>query len=121
VLFRSGGNLFDAGCLGAMMALNTTTVPAKRLGTGEDFKLPVDHFPVSITSIKIESGLLVDPGLDEERVAQARLTVTTDENGDVRAMQKGLNGKLTFDEVQAIIQASQKSGRALRKQLGLGV
>ncbi len=116
-----GGNLFDAGLLGGMMALNTAVVPAKRFGLGEDFKLPVNHFPVSITSIKIENGLLVDPNLDEERVAQARLTVTTDENGDVRAMQKGLSGKLSFEEVQAIIKASQKSGRELRQKLGLGV
>ncbi|MBM4248683.1 MAG: exosome complex protein Rrp42 [Euryarchaeota archaeon] len=116
-----GGNLFDAGLLGAMMALNTATVPAKRFGNGEDFPLPVRHYPISITSVKVQSGLLVDPNLDEERVAETRLTVTTDENGDVRAMQKGLAGKLTFEEVQSIIQASQRCGAELRKRLGLGV
>lgn len=115
-----GGNLFDAGLLGATMALDTATVPAKRFGLGEDFKLPVQHWPISITSVKIESGLLVDPNLDEERVAESRLTVTTDEKGDVRAMQKGLVGKLTFEEVQAIIRTSQRCGAELRQKLGLG-
>lgn len=116
-----GGNLFDPCSLGAMMALNTATVPASKFGLGEDFKLKIDHYPISCTSIKIQNGLLVDPGLDEERVAEARLTVTTDENGDVRAMQKGLNGKLTFDEVKTMIQTSQRVGRELRRKFGLGV
>ena len=115
-----GGNLFDACLLGAMMALNTATVPAKRFGNGEDFPLPVEHYPISITSAKMEGGLIVDPNLDEERVAQCRLTVTTDEKGDVRAMQKGLVGKLTFEEVQSIIRTSQRCGAELRKTLGLG-
>lgn len=116
-----GGNLFDTGLLGAMMALNTATVPAKRHGNGEDFPLPVQHYPISVTSVKIQNGLLVDPNLDEERVADARLTVTTDENGDIRAMQKGLAGKLTFEDVQSAIQTSQRCGAELRKKLGLGV
>jgi len=115
-----GGNLFDPCCLGAMMALNTATVPAKKFGLGEDFKLKVDHYPISCTSVKVHDGLLVDPGLDEERVAEARLTVTTDENGDVRAMQKGLSGKLTFEQVKTMIQASQRVGRELRAKFGLG-
>jgi len=116
-----GGNLFDAGLLGAMMALHTAVVPAKRHGNGEDFKLPVQHYPISITSAKLDGGLIVDPNLDEERVAQCRLTVTTDENGDIRAMQKGLVGKLTFEEIQAAIQNSQRCGAELRRKLGLGV
>jgi exosome complex component RRP42 len=115
-----GGNLFDPCCLGAIMALNTATVAASKFGLGEDFKLKIDHYPISCTSVKIHNGLLVDPGLDEERVAEARLTVTTDENGDVRAMQKGLNGKLTFDEVKTMIQNSQRVGRELRRKFGLG-
>jgi exosome complex component RRP42 len=69
----------------------------------------------------MESGLIVDPNLDEERVAQCRLTVTTDENGDVRAMQKGLVGKLTFEEIQTVIKNSQRCGAELRRRLGLGV
>lgn len=115
-----GGNLFDPCSLGAMMALNTAHVPAKRHGLGEDYKLKIDHFPISCTTAKIHNGLLVDPGLDEERVAEARLTVTTDENGDVRAMQKGLSGKLTFEQVKTAIQTSQRVGRELRSKFKLG-
>ena len=116
-----GGNLFDAAALGAVGALSTARVPLKRFDMGEDIKLKVDHYPISCTSIKIENGLLVDPCLDEERVALARLTVSTDENGDVRAMQKGGRGKLTFEEVQAMVKTSQRVGRELRQKLKIGV
>jgi len=112
-----GGNLFDAALLGAIAALRCARVPNARFKMGEDIKLKVDHYPISCTSIKIENGLLVDPCLDEERVALARLTVTTDEKGDVRAMQKGLSGKFTFDEVKTAIQTSQRVGRELRQKL----
>ena len=88
------GNLFDAAFLGAVAALKTAMVPAKANDKGEDFPLPIQHMPISVTAVQIENSILVDPTLDEEKVAAARLTVTTDENGDLRAMQKGLTGAL---------------------------
>ncbi len=111
------GNLFDAASYGAVAALAGTTVPAKAAGLGEDFPLPVDHWPVSVTFAKIKDVILVDPSLDEERMADTRLTVTTDENGDIRAMQKGLSGSFTYDEVKRIIETAQRVGRAIRPQL----
>ena len=108
------GNLFDAASYGAVAALATTVVPAKAQNQGEDFPLPVEHWPVSVTTAKIRDILLVDPNLDEERMADARLTVTTDENGDIRAMQKGLSGSFSYDEVKRIIETAQKVGEAIR-------
>ena len=108
------GNLFDASSYGAAAALATTIVPAKAQGLGDDFPLPVEHWPVSVTTAKIKDLLVVDPGLDEERMADARLTVTTDENGDIRAMQKGLKGSFSYDEVKRIIETAQKVGEAIR-------
>src|SRR5439155_221798 len=96
------GNLFDACSYGAVAALASTVVPAKNLGLGEDFALPIEHWPVSVTTAKIKDLLLVDPSLDEERMADARITVTTDENEDIRAMQKGLSGSFSYDEVKRI-------------------
>jgi exosome complex component RRP42 len=111
------GNLFDACSYGAVAALASTIAPAKHLGLGEDFPLPVEHWPVSVTTAKIKDRLLVDPSLDEERMADARLTVTTDENGDIRAMQKGLSGTFTYDEVKRIIETAQRVGRQIRPLL----
>ncbi len=111
------GNLFDASAMGALAALTDTTIPASRFEMGEDFKLPIMHYPIAITTVKVENALLVDPALEEERIARARLTVTTDENGDVRAMQKGLSGSFTIDEVKKMIASSQAIAKKNRKNI----
>jgi len=107
------GNLFDAASYGALAALSCAKVPASMIGLA-DYPLPVDHWPVSVTSAKIGRTIVVDPNLDEERIADARLTVATDENGDVRAMQKGLIGSFSFDEIREVIATSQRVGRVIR-------
>lgn len=112
-----GGNLFDACSYAAVAALGATTVPAKAMGVGDDFPLPVEHWPVSVTTSKIKDILFVDPALDEERMTDARLTVTTDENEDIRAMQKGLSGSFSYDEVKRIIETAQRVGRTIRPLL----
>ena len=111
------GNLFDACSYAAVSALASTTVPAKAMGVGENFPLPVEHWPVSVTTAKLKDITFVDPSLDEERMADARLTVTTDENGDIRAMQKGLSGSFTYDEIRRIIETAKRVGRDIRPLL----
>jgi len=54
------------------------------------------------------------PSLDEEEVADARLTVSTDQNGDLRAMQKGLSGSFSVDEVKYIVGLSRELGKKVR-------
>lgn len=112
------GNLFDAAFLGAIAALNNTMVPAKANDRGDDYSLPIRHMPISITAVQIENSILVDPTLDEEKVAEARLTVTTDENGDLRAMQKGLAGAFSLDQIYKCVETSQRLGNDLRKLIG---
>ena len=111
------GNLFDAASLAALAALSTAKVPAKRFELGDDYPLPLKEPPISCTSVKFNNAVAIDPSLDEEEIADARLTVATDTNGDIRAMQKGLNGSFTRDEIQKVIKASIDSGREIRKQL----
>lgn len=111
------GNLFDAANIAANAALKTAIVPAKRAGKGEDFPLPVMHQPISITAVKIDGRLLVDPTHDEERVADARLTVTTIETGNLCAMQKGLNGSFTLDEVRQVVDLSRRIGGEVRAKI----
>ena len=108
------GNLFDASSYGALAALTNTIVPASKID-GEDYPLEIEHYPISVTCAKIRDTLLVDPSLDEERIADARLTVTTDENGDIRAMQKGLSGSFTFEEVKEAISISRRVGSQIRE------
>lgn len=112
------GNLFDACFLAAAAALSTTIVPAAEREKGENYPLPIKHLPIQTTAVKIENSILFDPTLDEEKVADARLTVTTDENGDIRAMQKGLSGAFTLEEVKQVIDSSLCISKELRKLIG---
>ena len=110
------GNLFDAASYGAVAALSCAKVPASKLGQ-KDYRLPMEHWPISVTSAKIGDTIVVDPNLDEERIANARLTVATDENGDLRAMQKGLRGSFRWDEVRKVIETSERVGRVIREAI----
>ncbi|MEW5748932.1 MAG: exosome complex protein Rrp42 [Candidatus Thermoplasmatota archaeon] len=111
------GNLFDAANIAANAALKTAVVPAKRAGKGEDFPLPLIHTPVSLTAVKIDDKILVDPTHDEERVADARLTVATIENGNLCAMQKGGEGSFSIEEVFKVIEMSRRLGAETRSRL----
>lgn len=111
------GNLFDAASLASLAALSTATVPNKRFELGEDYPLPMKEPPISCTSVKFDNFVVIDPSLDEDEIAHARLTVATDNNGDIRAMQKGLNGSFTREEIQKVIKASLDNGKEIRRQL----
>jgi exosome complex component RRP42 len=118
------GNLFDAASLGALAALKTTVIPAKRFSEElpeeypkEDFPLPMSEPPISCTAVKINDFVLFDACFDEEIIADARLTVATDHNGDIRAMQKGLSGSFTLDEIQKVIKGALDNGQEIRKKL----
>lgn len=115
------GNLFDASSLAAMAALLTAKVPAKRYGKGEDFPLPVRHTPISVTAVKVGGGIVFDPSLIEDKVGSPRLTVATDENGLIRAMQKGMAGGFTKEEVVSVIKTARVKGNDLREQLMIAV
>lgn len=112
------GNLFDAALIAAVTALKLTTLPAKAKGVAEkDFPLKIHHTPTSVTAVKVGKSVFVDPVHDEERVAEARLTATVDEHGALRAMQKGLAGSFTVDEVKYIIELSQRLGKETREEI----
>ena len=111
------GNLFDASALASVAALATTKVPASQYELGDDFPLEIKNWPVMTTFAKIKDIIVADPGLDEEKVADARLSVYTDQEGRIRAMQKGLNGGFTYDEVKEIVGLAKEKGKELRKIL----
>jgi exosome complex component RRP42 len=130
------GNLFDAASLASLAALMMAKIPIERLKPTleklqekyplleqylkehpENFPLPLSEPPISCTSAKFNGVVVIDPCLDEEEIAEVRLTVATDENGDVRAMQKGLNGSFSVDEIKKVIKSSIDNGKKIRGQL----
>jgi len=83
----------------------------------ENFPLPMIEPPISCTAVKINDFVLFDPCFDEEIIADARLTVATDNKGDLRAMQKGLSGSFTREEIQKVIKGALDNGQEIRKKL----
>ena len=130
------GNLFDASSLAALAALHNAVIPIERLRPDleklqekfpsvkkyleehtTDYPLPLKEPPVSCTSVKYNNVIMIDPSLDEEDIAESRLTVATDKNGDIRAMQKGLNGSFTVEEIKKVIKDSIDNGIKIREEL----
>jgi exosome complex component RRP42 len=110
-----GGNLIDAALLAALTALTHATVPAKRFGIADaDYPLEVRHFPVECTFVRLGEAIVVDPTFDEERACQGRLTVATDEAGNVVAMQKGLVGAFSPDDVKSVVERAFQHGDRMR-------
>ncbi|HYA10095.1 MAG TPA: exosome complex protein Rrp42 [Thermoplasmata archaeon] len=115
------GNLIDAAMLAAVSALSGATVPAKRFEVGEaDYPLEVHHVPIECTFVRLGETIVVDPTFDEEHAAQGRITVATDEAGRVVAMQKGLVGAFSPDDVKAVVRRAFVHGDRLRSQVGGG-
>ncbi|MCL2711766.1 MAG: exosome complex protein Rrp42 [Methanomassiliicoccaceae archaeon] len=112
------GNLFDVTNLAAVAALRTAVIPAEQYKKGKNSPLPVTCTPIAVTAAKIGNTLILDPNFDEEQISSARLTITTDDDGNYRAMQKGGKGSLTLDELTQCLDMSRDKGKKIRKIIG---
>jgi exosome complex component RRP42 len=119
------GNLFDASTLAALSALMKTKFPkysAKKDGTikpkSGETKLELQGLPVSITAAKIQESLVFDPSLHEEEAMDARITMTFDSEGDIRAIQKGGQGTFTIQEIKDFSSNAKDKAEELRDRLG---
>ena len=113
------GNLFDACSLGAIAALMTATVPNSKVKLEgvepmQDAPMPVQEVPIMVTALKLGGQILFDPTSLEEKVGGPRLSVSFDRAGNIRAMQKGLGGAFTSDEVRAIVRRGAERAAELR-------
>ncbi len=114
------GNLFDAAGIGAMTALLDGTVPASDFEEAEkeeDFPLPIEHVVVPTTFTKIKDQIILDSVLEEEKIADARLTVTFNEEDEIVAMQKGLRGVFEYEDTLECIQKSKEIGAEMRERI----
>ena len=110
------GNLMDTGSLAALTALTHATLPAKRFAVAEsDSPLDVQHHPLETTFVRLGDALVVDPSFDEELACQGRLTIATDEAGNVVAMQKGLVGAFSPEDIRSLAERALRHGDRLRK------
>ncbi len=117
------GNLIDASGIAAIAALLNTKMPEydekeeranyeKRKG-----KLPVKEKPVPVTIAQINDKLVIDPGREEEDFMASRITVTTKDDDNICAMQKGGKGGFSIEMLEEAIDLAVKEGKARRKML----
>ncbi|MDH3779700.1 MAG: exosome complex protein Rrp42 [Nitrosopumilus sp.] len=118
------GNLFDACSYAATAALLTSKTPKwemvddrPTLVEGGESELPISTIPVSITMAKIGNHIVVDPNGDEWASMDARITITSDSDGNICALQKGGSNGFTQDEINQCGEISVKVGAIIREKL----
>ena len=119
---NDAGNLFDASSLAAIAALKDARYPSYD-GEKVDYKnktqtkLELEKMPIAVTVIKIGERFIVDPDIEEEKVIDARLTVSSMENGTICALQKGGDFPLSIEDIDAMLGIGIEKGEELRKHL----
>lgn len=115
------GNLIDASAFAAIAALLHARIPKyvnEKVIYGEyQGKLPMNDKPIAMTIFKISDKLLIDSDLQEEDALDARITVTTNEKGEICALQKGGKGYFKSEELEKAVDLSIQKGKELRKLL----
>uniref|UniRef100_A0A7J2TIJ9 Exosome complex component Rrp42 n=1 Tax=Archaeoglobus fulgidus TaxID=2234 RepID=A0A7J2TIJ9_ARCFL len=111
------GNLLDASAIASICALMNTIVPASRFGLGEDFCLPVNDIPVSVTSLIIGNKFLVDPTRDEMSVGERTITITVDRNDNIVAIQKSGDYLLSESLLEEIMDTSIRVSKKIREEI----
>ena len=118
------GNLFDACSFASVAALNNTKLPKWEMNNdiptlveGDISKLPILTVPVSVTMIRIDDHIIVDPNADEWLCLDARVTITSDSDGNICALQKGGNGGFTMEQLIQCGELATSIGKDIRKIL----
>ncbi|MFH0847904.1 MAG: exosome complex protein Rrp42 [archaeon] len=117
------GNLIDTSAIASLAALLTGQMSdydykdGKITYKAKKIPLPIQNQPVAVTVAKIGDSLIVDPNLEEEQVMTARLTVTSDKDGKICAMQKGGMGDFSPDEVKQAVRICLEKGAVVRSKI----
>jgi exosome complex component RRP42 len=117
------GNLIDASAIAAMAALMNTKMPNYELKDGElkikqgYTPLPMKSHPITVTIGKINNKLVVDPWLEEESVMDSRITFAYNEEGNICAIQKGMSGFFTPQQILDASKIALDKAAELRKKL----
>jgi exosome complex component RRP42 len=117
------GNLIDASALAAMAALLNTKMPNYEYKDGElkmkqgYVQLPMKSHPITVTSGKINNVLITDPWIEEEQVMDARITMAINDEGNICAVQKGLSGYFTPQQILEASKIALEKAAELRKKL----
>jgi exosome complex component RRP42 len=122
-VINADGNLFDATSYAVVSALVSTKLPVfemqddKVVDTGNEQDPPINTIPISITAVRIGDVVILDPSAEEEACMDARITVTTNSNGDYTAIQKGSTGSFTIEQIKRAAEIAKVKGEEIRIKL----
>ena len=103
--------------MASVLALHNTMIQDIDNLKGEKVPLPITSWPLTTTFVKIKDSMIVDPTFTEESIADARITISMDDKGDIRAMQKGLKGSLNYDDVVRALDTARELTFDVRARL----
>ena len=79
--------------------------------------LPLKSAPITVTIAKVNEKLIVDPWIEEEQIADARISMAINEDGNICAIQKGGNGYFTPQQIIEASKLAKDKATELRKKL----
>lgn len=117
------GNLFDACSCASVAGILSCSVPkyeikeeAPVLVEGVTSKPPVKTIPISVTMARIGDYLIVDPTKEEEVCMDARITITTNSDGNICALQKGGSDGFTVEQLIHCSETALSVAAKIRKR-----
>ena len=121
-VINSNGNLFDAGSIAGLVAMKSAKLPKlnednKIVKHEYEGEMPLKRLPLLTTFVKVGGKIMLDPSYLEEKAAEARFSVATTEDNYLCAMQKGLGGTFSMDEINYMIDKAFETGKEVRKKI----
>ncbi len=122
-IINSDGNLLDATSYAVVAALLTCNLPIfevqndKVVDTGNIMPPPITTIPISVTAVKIGDSVLLDPTMEEEACMDARLTITSESDGNLVAAQKGYTGPFTINQILRSVEIARIKGEEIRSTI----
>jgi len=118
------GNLFDACSYASTAAILSTKIPKWEMKDdvptkveGQESDAPITTIPVSVTMGRIGNHIIVDPNGDEWACLDARITITTNSDGNICALQKGGRDGFTLEQVKKCGEISTIVGAKIRETI----
>jgi len=118
------GNLFDACSYAATAGILSCKIPKWEmkddipvLVENGEFDPPITTIPVSVTMGRIGDHVFVDPNGDEWACLDARITITTNSDGNICALQKGGAQGFTEEQLVKCSEMSISIGKKIREIL----
>jgi exosome complex component RRP42 len=122
-IINSDGNLLDATSYAVVAALLTSKFPVfevqndKVVDTGNVMPPPLTTIPISVTAVRIGDSVLLDPTMEEEACMDARITITTQSDGSLVAIQKGYTGPFTINQILQAVETARNKGEENRSKI----